>query len=76
MAQHYGDIPCVNLSGVIHATVSGSRCACGCEWHYGVSNRSGKFVNIIWRSKDAITCKDCLRAMEKVEVSPSQLGNI
>lgn len=53
MAKFYGDLPCVKLGGVIHLTVSGSRCAFGHHWYYHVLNRNLKFHNIIWRDKAA-----------------------
>lgn len=60
MSKHYGDIPCVNLNGVIHITAGASKCACTKEWIYGHKSRGGKFKNIIWRNKEAVTCPDCL----------------
>lgn len=59
MASNYGDIPCVNLSGEIHITISATRCLCGNEWKYGVTNRAGKSNNIIWRDLDAVNCEKC-----------------
>lgn len=66
MSKHCGDIPCANLNGIIHITISGTKCACGREWAYGRPSRSEKkCVNIIWREKEAVTCPDCLAAYEK-----------
>lgn len=60
MAKYVGDIPCVNLGGIIHITTSATKCLCGKEWHYGSLNYNGKkFSNIIWRSLNAVSCKDC-----------------
>ena len=72
MAKFYGDLPCAKLAGTIHLTVSGTRCACGRPWHYGMSySRTGAgFVNIIWRDKAAITCPECLAYLEKSNLSP------
>ena len=55
MAKNYGDLPCVNIDGTIHLTVSAKECACGAPWHYGVSDRKGVFQKIIWRHAKAIT---------------------
>ena len=65
MAKNYGDLPCVNINGTIHLTVSAKECACGASWHYGVSDRKGKFQNIIWRDAKAITCQECLKKIEE-----------
>lgn len=60
MSKYYGDIPCINLNGVVHITVSGTKCTCGREWAYGKGRRcDGRFVNIIWRTADAVTCAEC-----------------
>lgn len=63
MAQHYGDIPCVNLNGEIHITTSATQCLCGRTWKYGERSpdRPSKRSNIIWRSIDAVTCQECKR---------------
>lgn len=60
MSKYYGDMPCVNLNGIVHITVSGTKCACGRGWAYGKGRRSdGKFANIVWRTDDAVTCTKC-----------------
>lgn len=60
MSKHYGDIPCVNLNGTIHITVSGTKCLCGAEYAYGRPNRTEKkCVNIIWRTLEAVSCTKC-----------------
>lgn len=65
MAKLYGDLPCVNIDGVVHLTTSAKNLACGGTWHYGVSIKGSKFQNIIWRDKQAITCKECLKKLEE-----------
>ena len=65
MAKFYGDLPCTKLNGTIHLTVSANRLACGGTWRYNRPDRSGKFHNIIWRDKAAITCPECLVYLEK-----------
>jgi hypothetical protein len=59
MAKYYGDIPAVNLGGVIHITISGTECLCGVKWNYGTVDRSGNSNNIIWRELESISCKEC-----------------
>lgn len=74
MAKYYGDLPCAKLAGVIHLTVSGTQCACGHPWRYGMTERdNGKFVNIIWRDKKAITCPKCLAYLENQDKNPQPL---
>lgn len=60
MSKHYGDLPCVNLNGTIHITVSGTKCLCGGTYTYGRPTRAEKkCVNIIWRKPEAVTCVTC-----------------
>ena len=60
MAQNYGELPCVNLGGIIHITTRATKCLCGAVWHYGSLNHNGKkFSNIIWRSLGAVNCEAC-----------------
>ena len=59
MVVGYGDIPCVNLSGIIHITKSSTECLCGDSWKYGVVSRAGKSKNIIWRNLDRVSCERC-----------------
>ena len=60
MSKHYGDLPCVNLNGTIHITISGTKLVCGKEWAYGRPSRSEKrCINIIWRKPEAVTCVKC-----------------
>jgi len=60
MSKHYGDLPCVNLNGTIHITVSGTKCLCGGAYTYGRPSRTEKkCVNIIWRKPEAVSCTKC-----------------
>jgi len=64
MARFYGDIPCVNLNGVIHITVSGTKCLCGQSYKYSKPDREGDNVNIIWREIEVVTCEKCRKIKE------------
>lgn len=69
MGIGYGDMPCVNLSGIIHITKSATECLCGDTWKYGVINRAGKSKNIIWRDLDRVNCEKCKEIYLKKENS-------
>lgn len=65
MATHYGDIPCVRLNGIVHITVSGTKCLCGASYRYSHPDRMGNAGNIIWRDIEAVTCEKCRQKKEE-----------
>lgn len=71
MAKMYGDIPCVNISGVIHITVNSKECLCGHAWSYEApflyAREGTKRTNIIWRRLEAVTCRRCKELFVKKE---------
>lgn len=73
MAKHYDELPCVKLSGVVHLTVSGTRCACGHQWPLDASDRDTKLDNIIWLDKAAITCPGCLAFFDCITAPVSNI---
>ena len=70
MAKFYGDIPCANIGGTVHITVSATKLLCGREWQYRphwpqTFGRIIKCTNIIYREIDAVTCAKCKEKYEK-----------
>lgn len=71
MAKMYGDIPCVNMYGDIHITVSAKKCLCGQAWSYETpflyAREGVKRSNIIWRRLETVTCRTCKELFIKKE---------
>ena len=63
MAKYYGDIPCVNIDGLVHITINATSCLCGRGYVYGkpVRRDDSQSFNIIWREIDAVSCAECRR---------------
>lgn len=64
MARFFGDLPCANIGGMVHITVSATKLFCGGEWEYRSFwtqnfGRRLKKTNIIYRKIDAVTCPEC-----------------
>ena len=64
MAKYFGDLPCANIEGTVHITVSATKLLCGRDWRYRPAwsqnfGRVLKNTNIIYREIDAVTCPEC-----------------
>ena len=64
MAKFFGDLPCANIRGTVHITVSATKLLCGRDWRYRPAwpqnfGRVLKNTNIIYREIDAVTCPEC-----------------
>jgi len=67
MAKDYGDIPTVELTGVRHVTISGTKCLCGLDYAYGTIDREGHSCNIAWRNLESISCEKCKELYSNTE---------
>ena len=68
MDEKLKEYPCVEIDGVLHITVSGSRCACGKKYEYADIDMANTIVvrsPLLWRTLQEVTCAMCLESAQK-----------